>query len=100
MLSNLENFSSSILLVSDPIVEYFLINLHIEVNKSENSSILLPTDSFEESMNVIVNNLSNFDIILSAIESPLLFDDTKNDEYINKSIFIIITIYIPPPFLI
>jgi hypothetical protein len=33
LISNLDNFNSSILLVSDPIDEHFLINPHIEVNQ-------------------------------------------------------------------
>jgi hypothetical protein len=49
-------------------------------------------------MNVIVNKHSNFDITLPEIESPILFDDTKNGDDINTSIFIIIIIYIPPPY--
>ena len=102
LISNLDNFNSSILLVSDQIDENFLINPNIDVNKSENSSIFLLTNSYEDSispksMNEIVYKHSNVDITLSATESPTLFDDTKNGDDINTSFFkIIIYISLPP----
>ena len=48
-------------------------------------------------MNEIVYKHSNVDIKLSATESSILFDDTKNGDDINTSFFkIIIYISLPP----